>query len=603
MLTAERYLTLYDRFGVASAGLPVEATLEELAETLFCTPRNAKLVLKKLEEEGLIAWLPGRGRGNRSRLAFKADKEDYLVALATSNAENGNYRIAFELLETYGGSTEARTRFVQWLNGRFGLHQETVGGHEDCDTLRFPVYRTVQTLDPGQVNYAFDAHLLEHIFDRLVTYDEQLERIVPSVAHTWSSDESATVWTFHLRKGVLFHNGRELTAEDVAFSFERLRRPGTANRWIVRSLDAVEIVGPRCIRFLLHKPNFIFDRFLCATATSILPRNYGGMSEEDYWLLPCGSGPFLLLSLSDHRIELSAHRAYFAERPLLDGVDIVILPEDCRELSTFGLPSILQTHDSDPLHPLKSAPSPDWQSLARLCKGCTLLTWNTNKAGWQQHETFRRAVFLMANRERMIADLGGERALAAYAIRPEDSLKYMPRAVSDEDIRTMLEGTGYDGQPLRLLVHDKYEMDGRWFANRIGQFGIPCKLVVAGWKEIDFPELINGCDFTFSGLVIAEDEICEIDFYEHEACVMNYYLDKGIKAWIVDRIDEALASPHAQDRWRIMRVIETRLRDEYYICFLHHRRLNTILHPSVKGAAFGSNGWIDFRRIWLEHAV
>lgn len=604
MQTAERYLTLYDRFGAGSAGLPVEATLEELAAALFCTPRNAKLVLKRLQEENLIEWLPGRGRGNRSRIGFKADKEDYLLAHATSQAEEGHYRTALELLETYGSGTEARTRFVRWLNGRFGLYQETVQGQEDCDTLRFPVYRTVQTLDPGCVNYAFDSHLLQHIFDRLVTYDEELERIVPSIAHTWSSDERATTWTFHLRKGVLFHDGRELTAADVAFSFERLCRPGTANRWIVRNLAAVEIVGPRCVRFVLHRPNFIFDRFLCSAAASILPLDYGGKNEDEYWRLPIGSGPFMLLSLSNHRVELTAHRAYFAERPHLDGVDIIILPEDCRELSTFGLPSILQTHDTDPLQPLKDVPSPDWQSLARLCKGCTLLTWNMSKeGGWQHNETFRRAVSLTIDRERMMADLRGERALAAYAIRPEDSMRYMPRAGTDEEIRALLAQSGYDGQPLRLLVHDKYELDGRWVAGRLGEFGIPCRLESAGWQEIENPELINGCDFTISGLVIAEDEICEIDFYEHEACVMNYYVDPRLKPWIIARIDEALAMPHAQDRWRVMREIETRLRDEFYICFLHHRRLNTIMHPSVKGATFGPNGWIDFRRIWLERAV
>lgn len=600
MLVAERYLTLYDRFGGENSnGEPVVATLEELADALFCTPRNAKLVLKKLEEDCLVNWLPGRGRGNRSHLIFKVHKEDFLLNLATSKADVGDYRTSFEVLSSYGEGTEAKIKFLEWLKGRFGYQKETVRGLTECDTLRFPVYRSVQTLDPAKVNYAFDSHIIQQIFDRLVTYDETVDRIVPGIAHAWNADSQAMEWTFYLRKGVLFHSGRELTSQDVVYTFERLHSLNMPNRWMMRSLLVVEALGPRTVRFVLSQPNRIFDRFLCAAASSILPLDLEGQSEEDYWRLPTGTGPFQLVSFSPHRIELVANTSYYAGRPYLDGVDIIIMPEDCQQMSTIGLPSVMQTQDGDK-SVQEENPDEKWQALVRLCNGCTMMTWNGNKQGWTQNETFRKAVRLMLDPVAMQAELGGERVLPAYSLRPEDSIQYERQTATVPEIYHALSQSGYDGTELLLVVHEKYERDGRWIAARMHSFGIAVELFLADWSQVIDPEIISSADFTISGIILAEDDVCEIDMYEHEECISSTYLAPSLKSWILAQIDLALGSDSAQARRSHLRDIETRLREECHIIFLHHRRLNTFMHPSVRGASFNSNGWIDFKQIWLE---
>ncbi|RTE03528.1 SgrR family transcriptional regulator [Paenibacillus whitsoniae] len=600
MLVAERYVTLYNRFGgEAVVGEPVEATLEALSEALFCTPRNAKLVLKKLEEDGLVGWLPGRGRGNRSHLVFKQNKESFLVDLAMSKAEEGEYRTSFELLSRYGEGTEAKERFLSWLNGRFGYQKETVRGLIGCDTLRFPVYRSIQTLDPAKVNYAFDSHMIRQIFDRLLSYDEHAGKIVPGLAHAWKTDSEGREWTFYLRKGVMFHDGHEMTADDVVFTFERLRSSGMPNRWMLRHLVTVEAAGLRTVRFVLTRPNWMFDRYLCSSAGSILPVNLNGLSEELYWQRPVGTGPFQLMTLTEERVELAVNPGYYAERPYLDGVDIIILPEDCEQLSTIGLPAVMQTYDGDKSQAEENY-AEDWQGIARLCNGSTMLTWNGNKKGWSQNEAFRKAVRLILDPVAMQAELGGERVLPAYALRPEDSLQFAQLKAPAADIRQALVRSGYDGAKLRLVVHEKYERDGRWIADRMGRFGISVELFPADWTQVVDPAVIASADFTVNGVILAEDEVCEIDMYEHEECASSTYLESSLKQWIVGQIDKALASRDVAGRRSCLRDIETRLRDECHIIFLHHRRLNTYIHPSVRGASFGSNGWIEFKQIWLE---
>lgn len=92
MLTAERYVTLLNHFsGPESTEMrEVEVALEDLTELFHCTERNVKLIIRKLQEEELIEWHPGRGRGHRSRLVFRIGRPAFLLQLAQTLAQKGN---------------------------------------------------------------------------------------------------------------------------------------------------------------------------------------------------------------------------------------------------------------------------------------------------------------------------------------------------------------------------------------------------------------------------------------------------------------------------------------------------------------------------------
>lgn len=72
MFILDQYIELWFAYGKGKReGEQLEITVQNISETLFCTERNSKLIIKKLEELHWIAWFPGRGRGNRSKLIFK----------------------------------------------------------------------------------------------------------------------------------------------------------------------------------------------------------------------------------------------------------------------------------------------------------------------------------------------------------------------------------------------------------------------------------------------------------------------------------------------------------------------------------------------------
>ena len=122
--------------------------------------------------------------------------------------------------------------------------------------------------------------------------------MVPSLAESWDVSPDGMVYEFKIRKGVKFHNGDTLTAEDVKFSYERFN--GLFQKTLKEKVDRVEIVDPYLIRFHLKKPWNDFLEFYCGLgmtgANWIVPKKYVEKVGEDAYLkLPVGCGPYKIV--------------------------------------------------------------------------------------------------------------------------------------------------------------------------------------------------------------------------------------------------------------------------------------------------------------------
>lgn len=131
-------------------------------------------------------------------------------------------------------------------------------------TLRAALTASAPTLDPHSTTHLAVREIGMHIFENLLTFDAKFQ-IAPQLAERWEMSKDGKVYTFYLRKGVKFHNGKEMTAEDVRASVERFRAIAP-RRNELDGLSRLEVVSPFVVRMTLSKPD---AAFLAAIANPI----------------------------------------------------------------------------------------------------------------------------------------------------------------------------------------------------------------------------------------------------------------------------------------------------------------------------------------------
>jgi ABC-type transport system substrate-binding protein len=100
------------------------------------------------------------------------------------------------------------------------------------------------TLDPASLTDIYGRAVVSQLFDGLVQFDADLKPL-PALAEFWEASRDGRTWTFTLRRGVTFHHGREVTAQDVVYSFTRLlglKRPVTATEVFQHIQGATEFM-------------------------------------------------------------------------------------------------------------------------------------------------------------------------------------------------------------------------------------------------------------------------------------------------------------------------------------------------------------------------
>jgi peptide/nickel transport system substrate-binding protein len=184
-------------------------------------------------------------------------------------------------------------------------------------------------LDPHFANSISDIMLLEQVYHHL-TFIDAHNQAVPDLAATWESPDGR-VWTFHLRKGVKFSSGKEVTAADVVFSFDRMRDPqvGAPTVSLYQNIDKVEALDPATVRFTLKEPNPEFAADAGDYHSAIIPTGSKDPAKERV-----GSGPFMIAAyMPEDRVVLKKN-PHFGEKdaagkalPYLDEVHMIFSPD------------------------------------------------------------------------------------------------------------------------------------------------------------------------------------------------------------------------------------------------------------------------------------
>jgi len=158
--------------------------------------------------------------------------------------------------------------------------------------------------------------------------------MAPSLAESWSVSPDGLVYEFVLRRGVKFHNGETVSAEDVKFSFERYR--GAANKVLKETMAAVEVPDPGRVRFRLKRPWPDFMTFY-STATGagwIVPKKYvEKVGDEGFKKAPIGAGPYRFVSFTPGvELVVEAFDQYWRKTPNVKRLVLRAIPDDTTRL-------------------------------------------------------------------------------------------------------------------------------------------------------------------------------------------------------------------------------------------------------------------------------
>src|SRR5258708_957678 len=161
--------------------------------------------------------------------------------------------------------------------------------------------------------------------------------MAPSLAESWSASEDALTYEFVLRKGVKFHNGEPVTAEDVKFSFERYR--GTSAKLIKDGVAAIETPDPEHVRFRLKEPwpDFLTYYATASGAGWIVPKKYvEKVGEDGFKKAPIGAGPYKFASFTPGvELVMEANEQYWRKIPSVKRIVFKVIPEATTRLAAL----------------------------------------------------------------------------------------------------------------------------------------------------------------------------------------------------------------------------------------------------------------------------
>jgi peptide/nickel transport system substrate-binding protein len=196
-------------------------------------------------------------------------------------------------------------------------------------TLRVGLSADPAELDPGLTSLTAAWHVIEHVYNTLVTTNASLEP-VPSLAEDWSISDDGLTYTFNLRPGVKWHNGRDFVAEDVKYTYERILDPETASPSSsdLASIDTIEVPDDSTVVITLKAPDSSFLAKLMGSSISIVAREaveeFGDLRQN-----MVGTGPFRFVEyVPNSMVTLESNPDYWEEGlPYVDVMEMQIIPD------------------------------------------------------------------------------------------------------------------------------------------------------------------------------------------------------------------------------------------------------------------------------------
>lgn len=334
----------------------------------------------------------------------------------------------------------------------------------------------VATLDPA-IGYDWQNwSMIKSLFDGLMDYEPGTTVLRPGLAESYTISDDGQSFTFKLRSGVKFHNGREMTAEDVKYSLDRVTNPKTQSPGAgffgsikgydavaggtAETLEGVTVVDPTTVQIELSRPDATFLHVMALNFASIVPQEAVAEAGADFGKKPVGTGAFKLGEWTlGQRLVFERNADYWrAGLPYLDSVTF--------EVGQEPIVALLRLQNGEVDIPGDGIPPAKFQEVmadpaqkAQVIEGGQLqtgyITMNVTIPPFDKKEV-RQAVNMAINKERIVQIINGRAVPANQPLPPSMpgyDTAYAGYAYDVEKAKAMLAEAGLsEGFETELFV-------------------------------------------------------------------------------------------------------------------------------------------------------
>jgi len=474
-------------------------------------------------------------------------------------------------------------------------------------------------LDPQKSAAAHSWMIAEHVYSTLLRRDRNM-RIVGDLAESYQIVDDTT-YLFRLRKGVRWHHGRELVAEDVQYSFERMVDVKTASPWrsIWLIIDRIERPDAYTVRFTTKRP---FAPFISYVATphyaSIVPRDivekFGDLQQN-----MSGTGPFMLERfVPENTVVLKRNPSYYEKGlPYLDGVEYRIIPDESARLAALRAGTIHYMWSADPLIDEQVRGMKGVVVLhPRRLSGQTGLAFNQTKLPFSDVRV-RRAVSVGIDRRAIINTVLRGQGAISTKIPPADAPfgysgdeKGLPYYQHDPDLaRRLLAEAGYPGGiDTTLEVPARFPITvrtGEVMKEQLAGVSIRVTLKQMEWGAA----LTNYIRTTYDGmsmipLVWQPDPDAHVYDIYHSGSAIN--LGKFNDPYVDQLLDAGRTTVNREKRVQIYQELQRYFADKAYMIYPYASDATELLrdtvqgYTSIPGAQPPSRSRQFFKETWLS---
>lgn len=460
------------------------------------------------------------------------------------------------------------------------------------------------SLDPN-VNSAFASwYVTELIYGSLLREDEN-GKVVPDVAASYTHPDAKT-YTFKLRPGITFSNGRPVTSADVKYSFERITDKSTASPWagIFTVIDSIDTPDAHTVTFHLSKPFSPFLSYLSHPFyTPILDRKtverYGGLKNH-----AMGTGPFELVSYQPgNQIVLRRNAKYYdKQRPYLDGIRMKVITSDSTRLAAVRSGQVQLAWFHDPRTPELLGSAANVKALEpgdeRNEEG---VAFNQTKPPFDDVNV-RRAVSEGIDRQALIRlVLDGKGSIGSkippgekpYGYSgPASGLPY--NAYDPQDAKRLLAKAGYPhGLTVQLNVSPLYKRDvqtAEIMRDQLGKIGVKVQIVQKDWTTtLDQYVKTTYDGMSMIGLVWQPDPDADVhDLWDSQSPIN---IGKFKDAQVDRLLQEGRDLQEPAQRAKVYLALQKRVADMAYMVFPYTSKAEVqVVQDQVQGFKASDSG-------------